>query len=46
METGTLSAVRDIPRFADLPIDPSAPPHSSWGVWGEGDRLANAIAVR
>jgi len=28
-----------LPRFADLPITPGAPPHSSWGVWGEGDRL-------
>ena len=29
----------DIPRFADLPVMPSAPPHSSWGVWADGDRL-------
>lgn len=29
----------DVPRFADLPVSPSAPPHSSWGVWADGDLL-------
>ena len=28
-----------LPSFAELPVSPSAPPHSSWGVWGDGDRL-------
>jgi len=28
-----------LPDFADLPIDGSRPPGSSWGVWGEDDRL-------
>ena len=33
------SAVADLPLFADLPITPNAPAHSSWGVWGAEDRL-------
>lgn len=28
-----------LPRFADLPIKPDAPRHSSWGVWGDDDRF-------
>ena len=31
--------MEELPRFSELPVDPSAPAHSSWGVWGEGDRL-------
>src|SRR5262245_29119676 len=27
-----------IPRFADLPVVPDAPPHSSWGVFGRDDQ--------
>ena len=27
------------PRFAELPVDPSAPPGSSWGVFGDADEL-------
>jgi kynurenine formamidase len=27
------------PRYDDLPVRPGAPPGSSWGVWGDGDRL-------
>jgi kynurenine formamidase len=27
------------PTFADLPVDPSFPPRSSWGVWGPDDEL-------
>ena len=27
----------DLPRHADLPVSPDAPPGSSWGLWGEGD---------
>ena len=29
----------DIPRFRDLPLDPSHPPHSAWFVWGKDDQL-------
>lgn len=28
-----------LPSFAELPVRSGAPEHSSWGVWGEGDRL-------
>ena len=28
-----------MPQFSELPILEGAPAHSSWGVWGEGDRL-------
>ena len=31
--------MRSLPSFAELPVTPDAPRHSSWGVWGEGDRL-------
>jgi kynurenine formamidase len=27
------------PRYADLPVDPSAPPGSTWGVFGRDDQL-------
>ena len=27
------------PTFRQLPLDPSHPPHSAWGVWGKDDRL-------
>lgn len=27
----------DLPSYDDLPVDPSKPPHSSWGVWGDDD---------
>ncbi|KAH8655330.1 putative cyclase-domain-containing protein [Xylariales sp. PMI_506] len=27
------------PKFKDLPLDPSHPPHSAWGVWGPDDQL-------
>ena len=28
-----------LPTYDELPVDPSAPPGSSWGLWGKGDRL-------
>ena len=28
-----------LPRYRDLPVTPSAPPGSSWGVWGDDDEL-------
>jgi len=27
------------PTFAELPVESSSPPRSSWGVWGSGDEL-------
>ena len=29
----------DHPRFRDLPVDPAAPPRSSWGLWGRDDEV-------
>jgi kynurenine formamidase len=29
----------EFPSFTELPIDPSFPPRSSWGVWGSGDEF-------
>ncbi|MEA3018726.1 MAG: hypothetical protein QOI47_250 [Actinomycetota bacterium] len=29
----------DLPAYDDLPVREGAPPHSSWGVWGDGDVL-------
>ena len=29
----------EIPRYRDLPIDPSKPPGSAWGVFGEEDEV-------
>ena len=28
-----------LPRYRDLPIDPSKPPHSAWGVFGDDDEV-------
>ena len=28
-----------LPSYADLPIDPSRPPHSAWGVFGDDDEV-------
>jgi len=28
-----------LPAYRDLPVDPSAPPHSAWGVFGPDDQL-------
>ena len=28
-----------IPKFAQLPVKPGAPPQSSWGVFGDDDQL-------
>ncbi|KAF2021582.1 putative cyclase [Aaosphaeria arxii CBS 175.79] len=27
------------PKFSDLPLDSTHPPHSAWGVWGDDDEL-------
>lgn len=29
----------DLPKFKDLPLDPSHPPHSAWFLWGKDDQL-------
>ncbi|KAF1973094.1 putative cyclase [Bimuria novae-zelandiae CBS 107.79] len=31
--------VRPYPQFSELPLDPSHPPHSAWGLWGREDEL-------
>jgi kynurenine formamidase len=31
--------VPNLPDYDDLPIDPSRPPHSAWGVWGDDDEI-------
>jgi kynurenine formamidase len=28
-----------LPRYRDLPVHPSKPPRSAWGVWGDDDEL-------
>ncbi|HVW39989.1 MAG TPA: cyclase family protein [Amycolatopsis sp.] len=28
-----------LPAYAELPVTPGAPPHSSWGLWGADDQL-------
>lgn len=30
---------QDLPTYEDLPATAGAPPHSSWGLWGESDRF-------
>jgi kynurenine formamidase len=30
---------RPLPRYADLPVRPGAPPRSAWGLWGDDDQL-------
>jgi hypothetical protein len=27
------------PKFTELPLDPSHPRHSAWGLWGKDDEL-------
>ncbi len=29
----------ELPRYAELPVRPDAPPRSSWGLWGDDDVL-------
>jgi hypothetical protein len=29
----------ELPSFKDLPLNPSDPPHSAWGLWGTSDQL-------
>jgi hypothetical protein len=30
---------RSYPKFTELPLDPSHPPHTAWGLWGMDDEL-------
>lgn len=30
---------RSYPKFSELPLDPSHPKHSCWGLWGPDDEL-------
>lgn len=30
---------RPHPKFSELPLDPSHPPYSAWGLWGMDDEL-------
>lgn len=39
-ETGPCpSADSRLPRYRELPVEAGAPPGSSWGLWGDDDRL-------
>lgn len=29
-------AINPVPSFSDLPIGKDDPPHSAWGLWGDG----------
>lgn len=33
------SRLVDLPSYDQLPVAPGAPPHSSWGLWGDHDTL-------
>ena len=35
----TTGSFSNLPRYRDLPIDASKPPHSAWGVFGDDDQL-------
>jgi len=28
-----------LPKFQELPLNPTDPPHSAWGIWGSTDQL-------
>ena len=30
---------RPFPKFSELPLDPTHPPYSAWGLWGADDEL-------
>jgi hypothetical protein len=30
---------RPYPKFLELPLEPTDPPHSAWGLWGSDDEL-------
>lgn len=33
------AGARCLPKFSDLPLKESNPPHSAWGIWGDDDQL-------
>jgi kynurenine formamidase len=35
----TTNTKTTLPSYAELPIDPSRPPHSAWGVFGDDDEV-------
>jgi hypothetical protein len=35
----TSKMTRPFPKFSELPLDPTHPPHSAWGLWGPDDEL-------
>lgn len=35
----TSKMTRSFPKFSELPLDPTHPPHSAWGLWGLDDDL-------
>ena len=38
-DPGRIGTQSKWPRYDELPIDSSRPPHSSWGLFGDGDQL-------
>ncbi|KAL0083577.1 putative cyclase-domain-containing protein [Phycomyces blakesleeanus] len=34
-----MSTESTLPTYDELPVDPNAPPHTAWGLWGEDDNL-------
>ena len=43
LEMESNKMTRDYPKFADLPLSPSDPPHSAWGLWGMDDELGTLV---
>ena len=41
-----VDSVAVVPRFAELPIRPGAPPGSSWGVFGDDDEIGTLNFIR
>jgi hypothetical protein len=37
----SMAAPKSLPKLSDLPLDPSHPPNSAWGLWGKGDKLGS-----
>ncbi|KAF2643110.1 putative cyclase [Massarina eburnea CBS 473.64] len=37
----TQKMTREYPKFCELPLNPSDPPHSAWGLWGTDDELGS-----
>lgn len=36
-----MAAPKSLPKLSELPLDPSHPPNSAWGLWGKGDKLGS-----